>query len=253
MIAQAAQSGAKMIFTPEMSGVLDRDGDRAKLSLTVEAEDIVLQQMCDEAARWGVWIALGSLALSGERTDERLVNRSFVIDANGTIRTRYDKLHLFDVDLPTGERWRESARYGAGDHAQIVETPVGKIGLSICYDLRFPSLYNALSGAGAEILSIPAAFTVPTGAAHWQILLQARAIENAAFVVAAAQSGTHADGRATYGHSLVVDPFGRILLDMGEQVGVGFAEIDLADVAQVRRQIPVLDHRRAIPPVEHNA
>jgi deaminated glutathione amidase len=252
MVAEAAFGGAKIVFTPEMSGLLDRNRERAQRSITTEAADVVLKRMRSDAERLNIWIALGSLALAGQREDERLVNRSFVIDDNGVIRARYDKLHLFDVDLPTGERWRESNRYGSGDHAQLVETPVGKIGLSICYDLRFPALYNALSGAGAEILSVPAAFTVPTGVAHWHILSRARAIENAAFVVAAAQSGIHEDGRATYGHSLVVDPFGRVLLDMEEQVGVGFAEINLADVAQVRRQIPVLDHRRFIPQVEQN-
>ena len=157
---------------------------------------------------------------------------------------------MFDVDLPTGESWRESAAYAPGEQAVVAETPLGRIGLTICYDLRFPDLYRALSDAGATLLAIPAAFTRPTGAAHWHVLLRARAIEAGAFVVAAAQTGTHEDGRATYGHSLVVDPWGEVLLDMGEAAGLGFAEIDPARIAEVRARIPALDHRRAIPPVE---
>jgi deaminated glutathione amidase len=189
--------------------------------------------------------------LAGEREDGRLVNRSFVIDDSGTIRARYDKLHLFDVDLATGESWRESARYAPGDSAIVVDTPVAALGLSVCYDLRFPALYSSLSDAGAQLLAVPAAFTVPTGEAHWHTLLRARAIENAAYVVAAAQTGTHPDGRTTFGHSLVVDPWGKTLLDMGEGQGVGFAEINLEAVQKARKQIPVLDHRRAIPHVTH--
>jgi len=172
-----------------------------------------------------------------------------VIDDSGTIRARYDKLHLFDVDLPTGESWRESAAYAPGQGAVVVETPAGTLGLSICYDLRFAALYGALSAAGATILAIPAAFTRPTGAAHWHVLMRARAIESAAWVVAAAQAGVHEDGRATYGHSLVVDPWGEVVLDMGDAAGLGFAEIDPARVADVRARIPVLAHRRAIPDV----
>jgi deaminated glutathione amidase len=251
MVETAAKADAKMLFTPEMSGLLDRDRVRASLNITTEANDIVLATLCKAAASHHIWIALGSLALAGEREDGRLVNRSFVIDDSGTIRARYDKLHLFDVDLATGESWRESARYAPGDTAIVVDTPIAVIGLSVCYDLRFPSLYSGLSDAGAQLLAVPAAFTVPTGEAHWHTLLRARAIENAAYVVAAAQSGTHPDGRTTFGHSLVVDPWGNTLLDMEEGQGVGFAEIDLDAVQKVRKQIPVLDHRRAIPHVIH--
>ena len=168
------------------------------------------------------------------------------IDAGGVVRARYDKLHLFDVDLAGGERWRESARYRPGDTAAMVETPLGTLGLSICYDLRFPALYQALSGTGATVLAIPAAFTVPTGRAHWHVLLRARAIENACFVVAAAQTGTHADGRATYGHSLVVDPWGEVLLDMGEAPGLAFCTLDVPRLADVRARVPVIAHRRSI-------
>jgi predicted amidohydrolase len=246
-IAAAAANGAVMLFAPEMAGLIDRDRTRAAASIHVEADDPVLAAVRDAAARAAIWVHLGSLAV--RREDGRLANRSFVIDATGAIRARYDKLHLFDVDLPSGESWQESAAYAAGDAAVVVATPIGAIGLSICYDLRFPALYAALSGAGAELLAIPAAFTRPTGAAHWHALMRARAIETGCFVVAAAQAGAHEDGRATYGHSLVVDPWGEVLLDMGEARGLGFAEVDLDRVADVRGRIPVLTHRRSIPPV----
>ena len=203
--------------------------------------------------RRGIWVDLGSLALAGERADGRLVNRGFLIDDKGAIRARYDKIHLFDVDLPTGESWRESNAYAPGERSVLAGTPWAKIGLSICYDMRFPDLYRALSNAGAEILSVPAAFTVPTGKAHWHVLLRARAIEAGAFVVAAAQSGEHEDGRATYGHSLVVDPWGEVLLDMGEGTGVGFADIDMARLADVRARVPALKNRRPIAAVEFSA
>jgi deaminated glutathione amidase len=251
MVETSAKAGAKIAFTPEMSGLLDRNRVRATANIATEANDIVLSALCKAAAAHGIWIALGSLALAGERDDGRLVNRSFIIDSRGEIRARYDKLHLFDVNLATGESWRESARYAPGETAVVVDTPVGPLGLSVCYDLRFPALYSALSDAGAQMLSVPAAFTVPTGEAHWHILLRARAIENAAYVVAAAQCGHHQDGRSTFGHSLVIDPWGTVLLDMSEGQGVGFAEIDLNLIEKARQQIPVLDHRRAIPHVTH--
>jgi len=244
----AARGEAAMLFTPEMSGLLDRDRTRAAASVVSEDEDRVLAAVRAAAAEAGIWVELGSLAL--RRTDGRFENRSFVIDAAGAVRARYDKLHLFDVDLPTGERWRESAAYAGGESAVAVDTPVGRLGLSICYDLRFADLYAALSNAGATVLSIPAAFTRPTGAAHWHVLMRARAIESAAFVVAAAQTGQHEDGRETYGHSLIVDPWGEVLLDMGEAPGLGFVDIDPLAVTAVRGRIPVIDHRRPIPPVK---
>jgi predicted amidohydrolase len=230
-----------------MSGLIDRDRERAAANIVAEADDTVLAAVREAAAAAGIWVHLGSLAI--RREDGRLANRGFVIDDGGVVRVRYDKLHLFDVDLPTGERWRESASYAAGEGACVVETPAGPLGLSICYDLRFPALYQALSEAGATILSVPAAFTRPTGVAHWHTLLRARAIENAAFVVAAAQTGEHEDGRATYGHSLVIDPWGEVLFDMGEGTGVGIVDIDREAVAAARGRIPVLQHRRAIPAV----
>jgi len=247
-IAAAAANGAAMVFTPEMAGLLDRDRSRAATMIRAEAADPVLATVREAAAAAGIWVQLGSLAV--RRDDGRLANRGFVIDDTGAIRARYDKLHLFDVDLPTGESWRESAAYAPGDRSCVVGTPVGALGLSICYDLRFPALYAALAEVGAEVLAIPAAFTRPTGAAHWHALMRARAIETGCYVVAAAQAGAHEDGRTTYGHTLVVDPWGDVLLDMGEARGLGFAEIDPARVADVRARIPVLAHRRAIPPVE---
>ncbi len=249
-VGEAAAGGAAMLFTPEMSGLLDRDRERAGAHLRGEEDDPVLAAVREAAARAGIWVHLGSLALLAGKGD-KLVNRGFVIDDAGAIRARYDKIHLFDVDLPTGESWRESAAYRGGDRAVLVETPLGPLGLSICYDLRFADLYAALSNYGATLFSIPAAFTVPTGEAHWHILLRARAIEAGAFVVAAAQAGLHEDGRTTYGHSLVVDPWGRVLLDMGgEEVGLGFADIDPGAVEEVRRRLPAIWHRRPIPPPE---
>jgi deaminated glutathione amidase len=249
-IAEAAANGANMLFTPEMSGMLDRNRSRAANAIVQESEDRVLAAVRDAAAKAGLWVHLGSLALRGEQADGRLVNRGFVIDSTGAIRARYDKIHLFDVDLPSGESWRESAAYAAGTRPVAVKTPWGRLGLSICYDLRFPDLYRALSDAGATILAIPAAFTVPTGQAHWHVLLRARAIEAGCWVVAAAQSGLHEDGRSTYGHSLVIDPWGEVVLDMQDQTGLGYAEIDPARTADVRARIPVLSHRRPIGLVE---
>ena len=246
-VREAAAGGAQMLFTPEMSGMLDRDRERADRKARSEDEDEVLAAVREAAAEAGIWVHLGSLALKGQ--GDKLVNRGFVIDDGGAIRARYDKIHLFDVDLPTGESWRESAMYEAGATAVVVpDTPVGKLGLTICYDLRFPALFERLSEAGAEVISLPAAFTVPTGKAHWQVLLRARAIEAELFVVAAAQAGRHEDGRETYGHSLVADPWGEVLLEMGGEPGLAFAEIDLGLIADVRARIPVHDHRRAIGP-----
>ncbi|MEA3045922.1 MAG: deaminated glutathione amidase, partial [Sphingomonadales bacterium] len=213
-IEEAAAGGAAMLFTPEMSGLLDRDRERAAAHLHEEAEDPVLAAVREAAATAGIWVHLGSLALAGA-PGGKLANRGFVIDGEGAVRARYDKIHLFDVDLPSGESWRESASYRGGDRAIVVDTPIGPLGLSICYDLRFADLYSALSNYGATAFSIPAAFTVPTGKAHWHVLMRARAIEAGAFVIAAAQAGRHEDGRTTYGHSLVVDPWGEVLLDMG--------------------------------------
>jgi len=245
-VEEAVAGGAEILFTPEMSGILDRDKQRAAGKFHNEEEDEVLAAVRAAAERHGIWVHLGSLAITTETG--KLANRGIVIDSTGEIRARYDKMHLFDVDLPTGESWRESASYNAGSKSVVVDgTPVGRLGLAICYDLRFPALFERLSEAGAQVISLPAAFTVPTGKAHWEVLLRARAIEAGLFVVAAAQSGEHEDGRRTYGHSLVIDPWGRVLLDMEEQVGVAFAEIDLAQIDEVRQRLPAMSHRRPIP------
>ena len=247
-VREAAEGGAAMLFTPEMSGMLDRDRTRALGKARSEDDDIVLAAVRDAARECGLWVHLGSLALKGD--DDRLVNRGFVIDAAGAVRGRYDKIHLFDVDLPTGESWRESAMYRAGSQPVVVrDTPVGTLGLTICYDLRFPALFQRLSEAGADLIAVPAAFTVPTGQAHWHVLLRARAIESACFMVAAAQAGHHEDGRDTYGHSLVANPWGEVLAEAADDTGVTFADIDLAAVAEVRGRIPVIAHRRPIGPV----
>jgi deaminated glutathione amidase len=245
-VREAAAGGAAMLFTPEMSGLVDRNRARAKLSVRLEEDDIVLAAVRAAAADVKIWVHIGSLAVDTGRADGKFANRAFVIDPQGAIIARYDKMHLFDVDLPTGESWRESNAYVGGNAAIVADTAVGRLGLSICYDLRFPALYQALSAAGATVLAIPAAFTVPTGQAHWHVLMRARAIENACFVVAAAQSGTHEDGRETYGHSLVVGPWGDVLLDMRDAAGLGFCEIDRTQIDDVRSRIPVIAHRRPV-------
>ena len=247
MIARARAEGADMLFTPEMAGYLDRDRARAAATLRSEADDAVLAQVREAAARHGLWVHLGSLPLKDERRDGRWANRSFMIDDQGAIRARYDKIHLFDVDLGTGESWRESSVFGPGEEVVAVDTPWARMGLSVCYDMRFPDLYRALTNAGATLLLMPAAFTVPTGQAHWHVLLRARAIEAGCFVIAAAQTGHHADGRETYGHSLVVDPWGDVPLDMGAEAGLALADIDLARIEEVRGRVPAIANRRIIP------
>ena len=240
-IARAAGQGASIVFTPEMSGLLDRDRTRAALSITPEADDIVLAAVRNVAAANRVWVHLGSLALKGE--GDKFVNRGFLIRPDGSIAARYAKIHLFDVALGS-ESWRESAAYDAGDAAVLATTPWGNIGLTICYDVRFPALHRALAEAGAALLSVPAAFTRPTGEAHWHVLLRARAIETGCWVIAAAQTGQHQDGRATYGHSLVVSPWGEVVLDMEEAPGIGIADIDTDEVATARARVPALQHAR---------
>jgi predicted amidohydrolase len=244
-IEQAAGEGAAMLFTPEMSGLLDRNSERATGNVRVEEEDQVIAASRNAARAQGIWVHLGSVAVQTE--GGQLANRSFVIDPRGEIRARYDKIHLFDVDLPTGESWRESNTYRHGQEAVVVTgTPVGTLGLAICYDLRFPALFARLTEASADVIAVPAAFTVPTGKAHWEVLLRARAIEAGLFVVAAAQSGHHEDGRTTYGHSLIVDPWGEVLLDMGDGAGVKVADIDLSRITDVRSRVPAISHRRPI-------
>ena len=246
LIAEAAAGGAAVIFTPEMSGLLDRDRSRAAGVIRTEQDDLVLAAVRSEARKHQLWVQLGSLAVkvSGD-PEKKWVNRSYLINPGGDIAARYDKIHLFDVNLGPEESQRESSAYARGEQAVVTSLPEATLGLSICYDLRFSALYEALTNAGADILSIPAAFTVPTGKAHWEILLRARAIEAGAFVIAAAQYGRHADGRSTYGHSMVVGPWGEILLDMGEGTRLGFCDLDLGKVRDVRSRVPALANRQS--------
>ncbi|GAB5488064.1 MAG: carbon-nitrogen hydrolase family protein [Parasphingorhabdus sp.] len=244
-LSDAAEQGADMVFTPEMTGMMDCDRDRARKTVCTEQNDVVLQTAQQLAKQHRFWINLGSLAILDESEgDNRWLNRSFLIDPTGRITARYDKIHLFDVKLGSGEAYLESRAYRPGNKAVVSSIGKQNIGLTICYDLRFAGLYAALAEAGVDIISVPAAFTVPTGRAHWESLLRARAIESAAFVVAATQCGEHSDGRKTHGHSMVVDPWGEILLDMGQELGIGVCEIDFAKVQEVRERIPVLTNRR---------
>lgn len=246
-VNQAARDGASVLFTPEMSGLLDRDRTRAASHIVAPANNPVLAAVREAAAAAGITVALGSLAVT--RTDGRWANRAFVIVSDGAIAATYDKIHMFDVTLESGESWRESAAYVPGEEVVSVEVPaLGRLGLAICYDIRFPALFEELGQRACDVIAIPAAFTKPTGAAHWHVLQRARAIEASAYVVAAAQVGRHADGRETYGHSLVVDPWGEVVLDMGgDEAGLGFADIDPERIAAVRQQLPSLANRRDIP------
>jgi len=245
-VQAAGAGGAAMLFTPEMSGLLDRDRERAAPHVLAEADNPVLAAVRAAAIEYGLWVALGSLAVA--REDGRWANRSFLIDARGEVVARYDKIHMFDVQLATGESWKESAAYAPGEEVVTAETPAGRLGLTVCYDIRFPALFEELGRQSCDVIAIPAAFTVPTGKAHWHLLQRTRAIEASAYVISAAQVGEHQDGRRTYGHSLVVDPWGDVVLDMGgEAPGVGFAEIDPQRIADIRAQLPSLANRRPIP------
>ena len=229
-LAAAAVRGAAMAFLPEMSLLLDRDRQRSAVHIVREDESPWPAALQDMARRHGLWLHSGSMPLLTD-DGQRRVNRSHVIAADGSIRARYDKIHMFDVTLPSGENWTESAAYAGGSELAVVDTPVGRVGLSICYDVRFPELYRALVDRGAEVIAVPAAFTVSTGEAHWHLLLRARAIETGCHILAAAQGGTHEDGRATYGHSLAVDPWGGVLADAE---AVGETDYSLALVPIVR-------------------
>ncbi len=239
LIAEAANGGAHFIATPEMTTAIDRDGARLAASLP-EGEGLAeVESFAAAAAEHGVWLLIGSMPV--RRADGKLANRSFLFGPDGVIAARYDKIHMFDVSLADGESWRESRIYEPGGEAVIAQTPLAAFGLSICYDLRFPALYRALAKAGAEVLCVPAAFTRQTGRAHWKTLLTARAIECGAFVIAPAQGGVHEDGRETFGHSMVIAPWGDILTEArGDEPGVIFADIDIRRVGTARSQIPSL-------------
>ncbi|GAC1406987.1 MAG: carbon-nitrogen hydrolase family protein [Novosphingobium sp.] len=244
---QAARENATMLFTPEMSMLLDRDRKRGAANIPPESDNPFATMLGKLAQERGLTICLGSMAVA--KSDGKLANRSMVFSPSGGAPVTYDKIHMFDVDLASGESWRESNAYAPGDAVVTVDdTPLGRLGLSICYDIRFPALFEALGQARCDAIAIPAAFTVPTGQAHWHMLQRARAVEASAWVIAAAQCGRHADGRETYGHSLVVDPWGEVVLDLGGQgAALGFATIDSERTAEVRAQLPSLYNKRAIP------
>ena len=246
MMRDAASAGAEFILTPEVTNCVSMDRAHQRAVLPQERDDPSLFALRNAARNLGVWLSIGSLALRTDDPDGRFANRSFLISPVGDIVTRYDKIHMFDVQVSTEETYRESAGFRAGDCAVLADTPFGKVGLTICYDLRFPQLHRALAQAGADILLIPAAFSPVTGAAHWEPLLRARAIETGCFVLAAAQTGTHAatsgKSRSTYGHSLAVSPWGAVLADAGTETGITIVDLDLAEVAQARQRIPALRH-----------
>ena len=243
LVREAAGKGAHLVGLPEVVNLMQ---DRRKEAVAVthfESDDPSLKGFRELASELGIWLHVGSLAVKVEGED-RLANRGFMIDPEGAIRGRYDKIHMFDVDLEGGESYRESNGYRPGDHAELVETPWGGFGMSVCYDVRFPHLYRDLAQAGAKILAVPAAFTRKTGQVHWHVLLRARAIENGCFLMAPAQCGDHEDGRKTYGHALIVAPWGEVLADAGEEPGMAIAEIDMGEVARVRGMVPSLSNDR---------
>jgi predicted amidohydrolase len=250
LVRRARGAGADLVLTPENTGLIEPIGKLRREKARDEANHPVLAALRDVARETGAWLLIGSLAVDiakepgiaeGER---RLANRSYLIDAGGGIVARYDKIHMFDVDLAGGESYRESNAFRPGGEIVLALTPWGVLGMTVCYDLRFPQLYRAIAHGGADFLAIPSSFTVPTGKAHWHVLLRARAIENGCFVFAPAQWGEHAERRRTYGHSLIVDPWGEVLADAREGVGIVSAPIDPARIAEVRRMVPSLNHDR---------
>ncbi len=249
LIRQAAAGGAALVLTPEVTNIMSASRARQEEVLRTESEDATLARLRAVAAETGVWLMIGSLALRTGDADGRFANRSFLIAPDGSVTARYDKIHMFDVDLDGGESYRESAGFRPGERAVVAEAAGAKLGLSVCYDLRFAYLYRALAQAGAQVLTVPAAFTVPTGQAHWHVLLRARAIETGCFVLAPAQTGTHPTSagavRRTYGHSLAVAPWGEVLADGGEEPGVTLVDLDLGAIERARSRVPALRHDRA--------
>lgn len=242
LIRQAAGQGAALVATPEMTNILEPDRPRLRGLAKVQAEDESVAGFSALAVELRIWLNIGSLALMGD--DGTLINRSLLFDPAGTLRAYYDKIHLFDVDLPTGELLRELHAYSGGSRAVVLDAAGYRLGLTICYDVRFPGLYRHLAQAGAEVITVPSAFTVPTGEAHWHVLLRARAIETGSFVLAAAQAGRHELGRETYGHSLAVAPWGEVLAEAGQDPCAVVVDLDLAQVTAARRRIPALAHDR---------
>jgi predicted amidohydrolase len=242
MIGEAKAGGADYVLTPEMTNTYESSRERLFASIVPEENDTTLATLRELARALGIYIHIGSLAV--KTSPDKAANRAFLIDRRGEIVARYDKIHMFDVDLEGGESYRESRSYRPGELAVLSDLPWGRLGITICYDLRFPALYRALAEAGASFLAIPSAFTKQTGEAHWHVLMRARAIENGCFVLAAAQGGDHENGRKTFGHSLVVDPWGRIVAEGGTEPGVIFADIDPAQVSAARGKVPSLQHGR---------
>ncbi|MEM7683315.1 MAG: carbon-nitrogen hydrolase family protein [Pseudomonadota bacterium] len=249
LIRQAAADGAEFVLTPEVTNIVSASRTRQNDVLSLEDDDRTLARLRDVSAELGIWLSLGSLALKSGDPDGRFVNRQFLIGRDGAIAASYDKIHMFDVELGGEESYRESKGYRPGERSALAETPFAKVGLTICYDMRFPSLYRTLAQAGAEILTVPSAFTVPTGRAHWEVLLRARAIETGCFVLAAAQTGTHEATRGrvreTWGHSLAVNPWGEVIADGGTEPGVTMVDLDLAEVTAARAKIPSLQNDRS--------
>ncbi|PUB17144.1 carbon-nitrogen hydrolase family protein [Yoonia sediminilitoris] len=247
LIDQAVAQGAGFVATPEVTNCLSVSRSRQQEVLTLEQDDPTLAGLRGMAASHGIWLSIGSLALKTDDPDGRFANRSFLIDPKGQIVGRYDKIHMFDVDVSATESFRESAAYRPGDRAVTAQTDFAKIGLSVCYDLRFAYLYRALAQAGAEVLLVPAAFSPVTGAAHWEPLLRARAIETGCYVLAAAQTGLHQTGeksRKTYGHSMAISPWGEVLTELGTDPGIALVDIDRAEVSKSRKRIAALSHDR---------
>lgn len=243
LIREAKARGAQFVTTPEMTNIIEPDRARLKALARLESEDASVSGFGLLAKSLGIWLNIGSLALKG--AGEKLVNRSLLFAPDGAITARYDKIHLFDVDVAEGEVWRESHTYEGGGEAPLALLPWAKLGLTICYDVRFPALYLELGRRGAEIMTVPSAFTVPTGEAHWHVLLRTRAIETGSFVLAAAQGGAHESGRETFGHSLAVSPWGEVLAEAGIDPGILLVEIDAAQVTRARRRIPALQNKQA--------
>jgi predicted amidohydrolase len=247
-IGDAKSAGAEYVLTPEMTNILAANREQLFAVAVEEEADASLATLREVARKLGIYVHIGSLAI--RISPDRAANRSFLVDPKGDILARYDKIHMFDVDLAGGESYRESRNYRPGELAVLADLPWGRLGLTVCYDLRFPALYRALAEAGATMLAIPSAFTKQTGEAHWHVLIRSRAIENGCFVFAAAQGGRHENGRDTFGHSLIVDPWGRIIAEGGTEPGVIVAEINPAEVANARARIPSLQHGRRFEIVE---
>jgi deaminated glutathione amidase len=247
-VEEAAGAGAAYVLTPEMTNIMEIKREKLFAAIADEERDPTIAAMREAARKLSIYIHIGSLAVKA--SPDKAANRSFLIDRRGDVVARYDKIHMFDVDLANGESYRESRNFRAGELAVVADLPWGRLGVTVCYDLRFPALYRALAEAGASFFSIPAAFTKQTGEAHWHVLMRARAIENGSFVFAAAQGGMHENGRETFGHSLVVDPWGQIIAEAGNEPGIILAEVDPAQVAAARSRIPSLLHGRRFEVIE---